>query len=85
MKQATVPGGTRRRIYLITGFQTLLVAALPLLFWNMAAAAEEPAFKVLAFYSTDVEPDHVHAANDALAFFRGLAAKKNFILDATTD
>jgi type 1 glutamine amidotransferase len=85
MKQATVPGRTHRRIYLITRFQALLVAALLLLFWNMAADAQEPAFKVLAFYSTDVEPDHVHTANDALAFFRRLAAKNNFTFGATTD
>ena len=85
MKQATVAGRTRRRIYLITAFQALLTAALLLLFWSMAAVAQEPGFKVLAFYSTDVEPDHVHTANDALAFYRGLAAKKNFTFDATTD
>ncbi|HEY2547944.1 MAG TPA: ThuA domain-containing protein [Candidatus Acidoferrum sp.] len=47
--------------------------------------AEKPAFKVLAFYSTDVEPDHVHAASDALVFFRDLASKNNFSLDETTD
>jgi hypothetical protein len=56
MKQAIVPGCTRRRIHLVTGFRTLLMAALLLLFWNMTAVAQEPAFKVLAFYSTDVEP-----------------------------
>jgi type 1 glutamine amidotransferase len=51
----------------------------------MAARAQEPAFKVLAFYSTDVAPDRVHTANDSLAFFRELAAKNNFTFDATTD
>src|ERR1700693_1335622 len=85
MKQATVPGRTRRRSFWVAWFRALLVATLLLLFWNMAAVAQEPAFKVLAFYSTDVEPDHVHTANYALAFFRGLAAKNNFIFDATTD
>ena len=45
----------------------------------------EPAFKVLAFYSTNVEPDHVHVANDALALLQELAAKDNFVFDTTTD
>jgi uncharacterized protein len=85
MKQAIVPECTRRRIYLVTEIRTLLVAVVLLLFWNVAAAAQEPGFKVLAFYSTDVEPDHVHTANDALAFFRGLATENNFTFDATTD
>ena len=85
MKQATVPGRTRSRICLVRGFQALSAAALLLLFGNMTVVAQEPAFKVLAFYSTDVEPDHVHTANDALAFFRGLAAKNNFKFDATMD
>ncbi len=58
---------------------------LLLLAANGVAAAKEPAFKVLAFYSTDVEPDHVHVANDALVFFRELAAKDNFIFDSTTN
>lgn len=53
--------------------------------WNGPVFAQEPAFKVLAFYSTDVEPDHVHVANDALVFFRDLAARNNFVFDATTD
>ena len=73
-----------RRV-LVTEFRTLLAATLLLLFWNIAAVAQEPAFKVLAFYSTDVEPDHVHTANDALAFYRTLAAKNNFTFDSTTD
>ncbi len=50
-----------------------------------SARATEPAFKVLAFYSTDVEPDHVKTAKDALAFYQELATKNNFVLDTTTD
>lgn len=50
-----------------------------------ALAPTGPAFKVLAFYSTDVEPDHVKTAKDALAFYAQLAAKNNFVLDTTTD
>jgi uncharacterized protein len=64
----------------------LFVAGLVL--WTacgLTAAPNEPVFKVLAFYSTTVEPDHVHVANDALAFFKELAAKDNFVFESTTD
>ena len=53
--------------------------------WNGPAFAQETSFKVLAFYSTDVEPDHVHVASEALVFFHDLAAKYNFVFDSTTD
>jgi len=46
--------------------------------------AGEPALKLLAFYSTDVESDHVKTANDAIAFYRDLAAHNNFVFDVTT-
>jgi hypothetical protein len=85
MKQATDSRRAPRRIYLVAGFRLLLVTAFLPLFWNTPALAQEPAFKVLAFYSTDVEPDHVHTANDALVFYRALATKNNFTFDATTD
>src|ERR1700756_2160418 len=83
MKQANVLARTRRKFYLVTACR--LAAAFLLPFWSVAAVAQEPTFRALAFYSTDVEPDHVRSANDALAFFRGLATKNNFIFDATTD
>ena len=63
----------------------LFVAGLLLSLWSATAVANEPAFKVLAFYSTTVEPDHVHVANDALVFFKDLAAKNNFVFESTTD
>src|SRR5580658_4764186 len=85
MKQSTASGRTPRKIYVVVGFRALLLGALLLLFWNVAAVAQESAFKVLAFYSTGVEPDHVHTANDALAFYQALAAKNNFTFDSTTD
>ena len=64
------------------------VLAAALFLWatpNTVGAPNEPAFKVLVFYSTTVEPDHVHVANDALAFFKELAAKDNFVFESTTD
>jgi type 1 glutamine amidotransferase len=74
------PGG-----YLRLVFRAICGAALLLCSCNIVAAAKEPAFKALAFYSTDVEPDHIRVAKDALAFFRELAGKNNFTFDTTTD
>ena len=85
MMHGTVPEQIYRRNYLTIGIRALFAVALLLLFWDGDVAAIDPGFKVLAFYSTDVEPDHVHTANDALAFYRVLAAKNNFVFDATTD
>jgi YVTN family beta-propeller protein len=47
--------------------------------------AQQPRFKVLAFYSTSVEPDHVQFAEAALKFFAARAASDNFTFDSTTD
>src|SRR5271169_6007610 len=77
--------GRCRKICVRAAFRAFCSALLLLLCWNAALAGTEPAFKVLAFYSTDVESDHVKTANDALAFYRDLAAKNNFTFDATTD
>jgi len=46
---------------------------------------QQTSFKVLAFYSTKVEPDHVLFAEGALKFFSGLSAKKNFTFDSTSN
>ena len=53
------------------------------IFW--AAATPPPAFKVLAFYSTTVEGDHVAFAYDAIRFYRELAARQGFQFDTTSD
>jgi len=62
-----------------------LLTCLLVLGLCVSALAGKPAFKVLAFYRTDVEPDHIHFANDAISFFSGLAKRKNFQFDTTTD
>jgi uncharacterized protein len=49
------------------------------------ASAEEPTFRAIAFYNTKGEKPHVQFATDALAFYRKLAADKNFVFDSTTD
>jgi YVTN family beta-propeller protein len=48
--------------------------------------AGQPApFQVVAFYASKAEPDHVQFAEQALAFFSGLAAIDHFVFDSTTD
>src|SRR5258706_491292 len=49
------------------------------------AFGQQTSFKVLAFYSTKVEPDHVLFAEGALKFFSGIAAKNNFTFDSTSN
>lgn len=85
MNQARVPMNFCRRTFLSTVIRTMMAAGIALIFLSAYARGAEPAFKALAFYSTDVEPDHVKTAQDALAFYNDLAAKQNFILDTTTD
>jgi type 1 glutamine amidotransferase len=78
-------GTPRRRKFLCVGLRARCTALTFILLWSGIASAKEPAFKALVLYSTDVEPDHVRAANDALAFLRELAGENNFVLDVTTD
>ena len=62
----------------------ILVLSLTVWFSPSAAVAQQPRFKVLAFYSTNVEPDHVLFAEGALKFFSEAAQKNNFTFDSTT-
>src|SRR5262249_18578581 len=41
-------------------------------------------FRVLAFYATQTEPDHIRFAQDAVKFFSSHAADENFTFDSTT-
>src|SRR6266404_6560135 len=65
-------------------FVTLLLSLVSM-FPSTAAFGQQTSFKVLAFYSTKVEPDHVLFAEGALKFFSGLSAKNNFTFDSTSD
>lgn len=56
-----------------------------LIFSGFSIKAQTPKFKVLAFYSTDVEGDHVAFAKDAIHFFDSVAQKRNFVFDTTTN
>src|SRR5712672_3272632 len=61
-----------------------MVFLLPM-FYSTGTVGQKPSFKVLAFYSTKVEPDHVLFAEGALKFFSDLAAKSNITFDSTTN
>ena len=54
-----------------------------LLLVSMARGQQHP-FRVLAFYSTHEEPDHVEFAREAVKFYRALASKDGFVFHATT-
>lgn len=66
------------------GCVAFFLALVALLICNSAASDQEPRFHVLAFYSADVEFDHVQFAEDALKFFAAIAPKDNFSFDTTT-
>jgi YVTN family beta-propeller protein len=68
----------------VNKYFSALLLALIVLFSSNAALAQQPRFKILAFYSTSVEPDHVLFAGSALKFFSEAASKNNFAFDSTT-
>jgi uncharacterized protein len=63
----------------------LLLLLLAVLCSAISSSAQQPRFKILAFYSDNVEPDHVQFADAALKFFAARAASDNFTFDSTTD
>ena len=65
-------------------FLALLLSVVPT-FPSTGAFGQQPSFKVLAFYSTKVEPDHVLFAESALKFFSSLSARNNFLFDSTSN
>ncbi len=48
------------------------------------SAAGEKTFRVLAFYSRNVESDHVEFADQAILFFAGAAQRDHFTFETTT-
>jgi type 1 glutamine amidotransferase len=52
---------------------------------SMAALCQQPHFNVLAFYSTNVEKDHVMFAEQAIKFFSASAKQHNFDFAVTTN
>jgi len=63
--------------------RTILFLALFIIAAN--AFAQAPKFKVIAFYSTNVESDHVEFARDAMKFYSKMAAEKGFAFDTTSN
>jgi type 1 glutamine amidotransferase len=55
-----------------------------LLFCSAATHAQSGSFQVLAFYSTNVESDHVDFAKQALQFFAENAKKNHYDFESTT-
>ncbi len=52
---------------------------------SAVAFGQKPSFRVLAFYSTNIEPDHADFGRQAVSFFDDLAKKDNFEFKATTN
>jgi hypothetical protein len=52
---------------------------------SVTLSAQQPSFHVLALYSTNVEPDHVTFARQALEFYKALATKDNFDLEPSAN
>jgi YVTN family beta-propeller protein len=65
-------------------FLAFLLSFVPM-FPLAGTFAQQTSFKVLAFYSTKVEPDHVLFAESALKFFSDFSAKNNFSFDSTSN
>src|SRR5467141_1289805 len=65
-------------------FLAFLLCLAPM-FPSTGTFGQQTSFKVLAFYSTKVEPDHVLFAEGALKFFSGLSVKNNFTFDSTSN
>lgn len=62
---------------------TLCFAAMLML--AASAFGQKQSFRVLAFYSTKTEQDHVDFATDAITFFKDMAQRDDFEFTATTD
>lgn len=56
-----------------------------LFLYVQGSSAQQPQFKVLAFYSNHVERDHVDFSKDLRSFFTELSDQVNFTFDVTRD
>ena len=65
--------------------KTLLILISLVWMGTPGFALEGTPFHVLAFYSTNVEKDHVDFAEQALAFYTDIAKKNNFDFKSTTN
>jgi YVTN family beta-propeller protein len=69
----------------VTRYFLALALSLAAMFCSTATFGQQTPFKVLAFYSTKVEPDHVLFAEGALKFFSDISTKNNFTFDSTSN
>ena len=65
-------------------FRSVLLLVLGFLLSPALSPAQQTTFRVLAFYTDKGEQDHIDFANQALAFYKALAKKENFVFEATT-
>ena len=67
--------------------RTFFISLLTILILTsgLTASAQFPRFKILAFYSKQVEPDHVEFAFEAIKFFKGLTSGNGFVFDTTSN
>lgn len=65
-------------------FLTRCLVFLTIIFVSTASYAQFPRFKVLAFFSTKVEPAHVEFALEAIDFFQELTIGDAFVFDTTS-
>jgi hypothetical protein len=71
--------GGRQVKHIVITFFTLAVLSVT------AYAQQQPAFRVLAFYSEDVEHDHVDFAHQAIQFYTSAAQRNHFEFAYTTN
>lgn len=75
----------RNYIHSVRGTMSRLTCVLLFLLAPTATArAQQPRFRVLAFYSEHTEPDHVEFGEQAVRFLTHLAKKDDFTLQTTT-
>jgi hypothetical protein len=71
----------------MTNKKIISACVLILLLLNFCndASGQFPRFRVLAFYSDSVEPDHVAFAREAIEFFKDLTVGDGFVFDTTSN
>lgn len=67
------------------GFLGFFLTLAGALFSALAVFGQQPHFRVLAFYSENVESDHMQFAEGAVKFFGEIASKEHFAFEATSD
>ena len=77
-----MPGGGAIFMRRLTRFVGILIGFFTI---TLLARAQSSDFHVLAFYSTNVEQDHIDFAKQAIVFYQDLAKQEHFSFETTTD